>query len=137
MIKSYTLKKISVLSLSMFFHFCLFSQVAVVGFANGYAHVDIDNLTTFPSNLQLDKLSHVIAADIGCEDDGTLFTGRLSLARHSPSTQHLERQQKPMVGKPCKQGSCERCKCKYQRGWGLFYRKLQVARTSILLLAIL
>jgi len=77
MIKMYKLKTIFVLSFSMFFHFSLFSQVAVVGFADGFSHVDLDNLTIFPSNLQLDKLTHVVAADIGCLEDGSIHTGKL------------------------------------------------------------
>lgn len=75
--KMYILKTIFVLILSMFFHFSLFSQVAVVGFADGFSHVGQGNLTSFPTNLQLDKLNQVIAADIGCRNNGSLFTGRL------------------------------------------------------------
>ncbi|MFW6326863.1 MAG: glycosyl hydrolase family 18 protein, partial [Bacteroidota bacterium] len=82
MIKMYILKTIFVLSLSMFFHFSLFSQVAVVGFADGGAYIGKPEFpehttTTFPSNLQLEKLTHVIAADIGCRNNGSLFTGKL------------------------------------------------------------
>ncbi len=44
---------------------CLFSQGTVVGYADGNTHVDADNLSSFPSNAQLDRLNHVIAVGLG------------------------------------------------------------------------
>ena len=90
MIKKHTLKLIFVLSIVLFLPNILFSQVDIVGYAYGKRY--IDNLgfpeyttTTFPSNVQLDRLSHVIASDIGCFGNGSLFTGKLPESWHGNS----------------------------------------------------
>ncbi|MBW6499363.1 MAG: glycoside hydrolase family 18 protein, partial [Bacteroidales bacterium] len=77
MIKKYTLKFIFVVSIAFLLPVTLFSQMAVVGYADGKKYVNANNYTSFPSNEQLDRLTHVIASDIGCMDDGRLFTGKL------------------------------------------------------------
>lgn len=55
----------------------LFSQGAIIGYADGNTHVDADNLTSFPSNVQLDRLNHVIAVGLGVNVSGTLKTSDL------------------------------------------------------------
>lgn len=82
MFKSCTIKLTFVVYIGLFLPNILFAQMGVVGYAYGKGY--IGNLefpeyttTTFPSNVQLDRLTHVIASDIGCEDDGSLFTGKL------------------------------------------------------------
>ena len=44
---------------------CLFSQGAIVGYADGNKHVHANNITSFPSNAQLDKLTHVFVVGLG------------------------------------------------------------------------
>jgi len=73
---------IFVVSIALFLPNILFTQVGVVGYAYGKGYIGKLEFpeyttTTFPSNVQLDRLTHVIASDIGCEDDGSLFTGKL------------------------------------------------------------
>jgi len=55
----------------------LFSQGAVVGYADGNTHVNSNNLSSFPSNAQLDRLNHVIAVGLGVNVSGTLKTSDL------------------------------------------------------------
>ena len=43
----------------------LFSQGAIVGYADGNKHVNANNVTSFPTNAQLDRLTHVIAVGLG------------------------------------------------------------------------
>ncbi len=43
----------------------LFSQAAVVGYADGNKHVNLKYLSSFPSNAQLDRLNHVVAVGLG------------------------------------------------------------------------
>ncbi len=50
----------------------LFAQGAVVGYADGNKRVNANNLTSFPSNAQLDRLTHVIAVGLGVNLSGTL-----------------------------------------------------------------
>jgi hypothetical protein len=45
----------------LFLPLSLFSQGAVVGYADGNKRVNANNLTSFSSKAQLDKLNHVIA----------------------------------------------------------------------------
>ena len=56
----------------------LFSQRAIVGYADGNKHVNANNnnVTRFPTHAQLDRLTHVIAVGLGVNDDppGTLKT---------------------------------------------------------------
>jgi GH18 family chitinase len=53
----------------------LFSQGAIVGYADGNKHVNANNVTSFPTNAQLDRLTHVIAVGLGVNDpSGTLKT---------------------------------------------------------------
>jgi|LSQX01.1.fsa_nt_gb hypothetical protein len=78
MFKKDTFKLVVVASVALFLPYILFAQCAVVGYAFGQDYVGIEyTTTTFPSSLQLDRLAHVIASDIGCKDDGRLFTGRV------------------------------------------------------------
>ncbi len=63
--------------LVLFLPVTLFAQGAVVGYADGNTHVNANNVSSFPTNAQLDRLTHVIASDIGCNEDGSLFTGKL------------------------------------------------------------
>ena len=55
----------------------LFSQGAIVGYADGNKHVNSNNLSSFPSNAQLDRLNHVIAVGLGVNVSGTLKTSDL------------------------------------------------------------
>ena len=55
----------------------LFSQGAIVGYADGNTHVDAGNLSSIPSNAQLDRLNHVIAVGLGVDLLGTLKTSDL------------------------------------------------------------
>ncbi len=43
----------------------LFAQGAIVGYADGNTHVNASNLSSFPSNAQLDRLNHVVAVGLG------------------------------------------------------------------------
>ena len=63
--------------LVLFLPVLLFSQGAIIGYADGNTHVDADNLSSFPSNAQLDKLNHVIAVGLGVNLSGTLKTSDL------------------------------------------------------------
>ena len=64
-----------VFCLTLTLPFSLFSQGAIVGYADGNKHVNTDNLTSFPSDAQLDRLTHVIAVGLGVNDQsGTLKT---------------------------------------------------------------
>jgi len=52
----------------------LFAQGAVVGYANPIGLTGIA-LNNYPSDDQLESLTHVITVDIGCNTDGTLKNG--------------------------------------------------------------
>lgn len=52
----------------------LFSQGAVVGYADGNKRVNANNVASFPTNGQLDRLTHVIAVGLGVNLSGTLKT---------------------------------------------------------------
>ncbi|TVQ09756.1 MAG: hypothetical protein EA361_14885 [Bacteroidetes bacterium] len=77
MIKKYTLKLIFVLLIALFLPVTIFAYVNVVGYSYGKDYVNANNYMSFPSSLQLDRITHVIASDIGCRDNGSLFTGKL------------------------------------------------------------
>ena len=47
----------------------LFSQGAIVGYADGNKHVNVNNVAGFPSNVQLDRLNHVIAVGLGVNSE--------------------------------------------------------------------
>ncbi len=65
----FSIKYFLILALSvflvLFLPVSLFSQGAVVGYADGNTHVNTGNLSSFPSNAQLNKLNHVIAVGLG------------------------------------------------------------------------
>jgi hypothetical protein len=64
-----------VFCLTLTLPFSLFSQGAIVEYADGNKHVTANNVTSFPTNAQLDRLTHVIAVGLGVNDpSGTLKT---------------------------------------------------------------
>ena len=78
--KMYSLKLIIVVSIALFLPVAILAQNTIVGY--GYGKKWIEELeeyplTGFPTNAQLERLTHVIASDIGCFGDGSLFTGKL------------------------------------------------------------
>lgn len=60
------------LNITLFMPLSLFSQGAVVGYADGNKRVNANNVTSFPTNAQLDKLTHVIAVGLGVYTSGAL-----------------------------------------------------------------
>ena len=71
---------ILVLSVSavLFLPEALLAQGTVSAFAHGADYgIFSSNLNTFPSGAQLDRLTHVIAGDIGCSVNGALWIGKL------------------------------------------------------------
>ena len=54
-----------VFCLTLTLPFSLFSQGAIVGYADGNKHVNANNVTSFPTHAQLDRLTHVIAVGLG------------------------------------------------------------------------
>jgi hypothetical protein len=61
----------------LFLPLSLFSQGAIVGYADGNKRVNANNVTSFPTNAQLDRLTHVIAVGLGVNDQsGTLKKSR-------------------------------------------------------------
>lgn len=80
MIKMYTLKLIIVVSLALFLPVAILAQNNIVGYGYGKKWIqELEEypLTGFPTNAQLERLTHVIASDIGCFGDGSLFAGKL------------------------------------------------------------
>ncbi len=65
-----------VFCLTLTLPFSLFSQGAIVGYADGNKHVNANNnnVASFPTNAQLDRLTHVIAVGLGVTLSGTLKT---------------------------------------------------------------
>ena len=86
MINRYIIKKgaaIFALCVSsvLFLPDALFAQGAVVGYAYGLGWIgkppNYPAYTDFPSTQQLNRLTHVIASDIGCQYNGTLYIAKL------------------------------------------------------------
>ena len=63
----------------------LFAQGSVVAYAFGKEKVQQNTLSSFPSNNQLNKLTHVVVSAIGCLNDGKLFIRDLPQFWQTPS----------------------------------------------------
>ena len=75
-LKKYAATLVLTVSVVLFLPKVLFAQVAVIG----YAAADGDappNYNSFPSNDQLDRLTHVIAMDVYPDADGYLKSNQL------------------------------------------------------------
>ena len=78
--RSNLIKYAAILTLSVCHIVIVYSQGAVVGYAAGGDWIgkpSYPNYTDFPTAAQLARLTHVVASDIGCNANGTLFTGKL------------------------------------------------------------
>ena len=79
LIRKYATIAVMGISVALFLPEALLAQGAVVGYANGSetGNVTLSTVTSFPTNSQLEKLTHVIARRIRCAADGNLTTETL------------------------------------------------------------
>jgi hypothetical protein len=81
MSKKYTLRLALIVSIGLLLPLMSFAQGTISGYAYGKEWIlppfTSTNLESFPENGQLDRLDHLIASDIGCLANGSLFTGKL------------------------------------------------------------